>query len=221
MYQKEGETQIFRVVWPGRGIGFVGLFGLLVLLFTVGLFVVRDVTMLLLLVASCIAFWVSVKPFIQKTVVLQIEPEGISSHYLRGRTIGWDELLDIKVSTVPLDKYNYPYKLGALLILKEDAPSWPAIQRQWIFWRKNGIRISFGLLSDKEQFQATLALLVAFAQHFDEHVAQFMQEHQDKMEQALTDLIRKKGIPLIGRDIEVPEILERAGFSFSHSGDLV
>jgi hypothetical protein len=159
--------------------------------------------------------WIQIKPFIQKVVVLRVGPEGVSSYYIHNRVVSWDELLDVKITSLLYDgRFPPSYILKMVLILKKDSPLWMATRHKWIFWHRNNIRILFTALPAKEQVWAALALLSAYAHYGNARTARFMLgTRRGEAEQAFKNL--KQGARW--KDIELPEILKRADSFFFHA----
>jgi len=223
MYKKYGSTHIFRMSWIARNlialawvifmstILCVGFFGMvfqvqgfraqgiteeIILPITFGLFI--------LLVIHLV--WTRIIPAAKKAIVLQVDPDGVSSYYLHDAIIRWADLLDIKIDTypyrarkmsvggIPITVYwgigvrrnsGPPAGLKITFILRENSPSWLAIPRPWIFWRSNSIDIALIALPAEEQVQAVLALRAAFARYGGETADQLMRGiRQEQMAEA-------------------------------------
>lgn len=143
------------------------------------------------------AIWIQLRPSVQQSVVLQTGPEGVGSYILHGANIRWNDLSDIKftaassarmrfrvgdwftaiiifVSLFLLSKtYPNQYRLKIILKLKENSPSWMAVQRKWELWHRNTISIAL-TLPVEEQIQAALALRATFAYYGGERAARLM-----------------------------------------------
>jgi len=160
--------------------------------------------------------WTYIIPVAKKAIVMQVDPVGISSdYYLRGATIRWSDLLDIKFDATGniyisvgavgnlgllwgalsgINRLWWSGNLGATtlkltLVLRENSPSWLALPRKWIFWRSKSIDIALTPLPAEEQVQAALALRAAFARYGGETASQLMRGiRQEQMAEAFEEL---------------------------------
>jgi len=244
MYQKHGSTHIFRMSWIARNlialawvifmstILCVGFFGMvfqaqgfrtqgteekIILPITFGLFI--------LLVIHLV--WTRIIPVAKKAIVLQVDPDGVSSHYLHGTTIGWSDLLDVKVAVrdyvgrigsfsiyaragftpvrMPHGVLRFPKNLKITLVLRDNSPSWLAIPRKWIFWHSGSFDILLNALPPEEQVQAALTLRAAFARYGGEVAGRLMRGiRQEQMAEAFEEL---------GRWVDLPENLRHPDFT--------
>jgi hypothetical protein len=136
--------------------------------------------------------WTQIKSSVQKAIVLQVGPAGVSSYYLHDKIIRWADLHDIQINAAAYagkGANNVNFVLKVILIPRENSPSWVAIQRKWIFWHRNRIRILLTALPTEEQVQAALALRATFAYYGGERAARLMlgvrQVQMEKTFQAL------------------------------------
>lgn len=127
------------------------------------------------------------RKFIKKFIVLEIGSTGVKSYCFHGIEVHWGDLCDAEV--ISINAKNY-YKLNIILILRKNSRSWLAIQRKWIFWDKNIIRIPLDGLPAKEQVQAALALRANFAYYGGQRAARLMQGvRQIEMQEAFESFV--------------------------------
>jgi len=222
MYQKYGSTHIFRMSWIARNLIVLawvcGVPCLIILGFalqspeSVSLPREQLITTLVIgffMMMVIYLLWTRVIPTARKAIVLQVDPEGVSSYYLHGAIIRWADLHDIRINTYPYSTrkktipgtsltiywqfggtFSFsPAGLEITLILRENSPSWFAIPRPWIFWRSSSIDIVLIALPAEEQVQAVLALRAAFARYGGETAYQLMRGiRQDQMAEAFEKL---------------------------------
>lgn len=117
--------------------------------------------------------WLVGKPLFTSAWVVRIGPRGISSHFLKGRTIPWRDVRDLAVETVQGNTV-------LVLHLAPDAAESLAKTRRWLSGRKPERRIVLNGLRKEEVEQASAAAIATFAERASVHAAAAAQARQQE-----------------------------------------
>lgn len=117
--------------------------------------------------------WLLGEPLFMGDWVVRIGPRGISSHFLRGRTVPWRDVRDLSIETVQGNTV-------LVLHIAPDATETLAKTRRWLGGRKPQRRIVLNGLRKDDVAQVTAAAVATFAERASLHAAAAAQSRQEE-----------------------------------------